>query len=272
MSATAFDESSLASIPRVTKGLVATPTVVAGVILALIFWLRSNDLDSIERQSINAPYILAKTAEHLQLTLYSTLIVLVVAIPCGILLSRPGSRRITPVALALANVGQAAPPIAVVILAAMVFGVGMRIAVFALALYAILPVLRNTITGLHHVDEAIIDAGRGMGLSARQVLLRIELPLAVPVILAGLRTALILNVGTATMAAFVSAGGLGDLIVSGVALQRTTVLVTGSVLVALLAVLVDWLGGLLQRALTPNLPQLPGHLPHSRSSSRLQGV
>ncbi len=223
--------------------------MVVAVLIGLTAWLRSIPLDSIERQSINLSYLLSKTAQHIELTVYSTLIVLAVAIPGGILLSRPRARRFSPVALAIANVGQAAPPIAVVILAAMIFSVGAKVAVFALAIYAILPVLRNTLIGLQQVDSAVMDAGRGMGLSPRQVLARIELPLAVPIIFAGLRTALVLNVGTATLGAFVSAGGLGDLIVSGVSQQRTSVLVTGSILVALLAVLVDWLTGIAQSLL-----------------------
>lgn len=223
--------------------------MVAAVLVGLTTWLRSRPLDSIERQSINLSYLLSKSGQHIELTLYSTLIVLAIAIPGGILLSRPRARRFSPIALAVANIGQAAPPIAVVILAAMIFSVGVRVAVFALAIYAILPVLRNTLIGLQRVDSAIMDAGRGMGLSPWQVLTKIELPLAVPIIFAGLRTALVLNVGTATMAAFVSAGGLGDLIVSGVSLQRTSVLVTGSVLVALLAVLIDWLTGVAQHLL-----------------------
>lgn len=231
-------------------GAVGTPLLVVAVLLALSGWLSSQQLDSIEIQSINLPYILDKSAQHIELTLYSTLIVVAVAIPGGVLLSRPRMKRLAPIALGAANVGQAAPSIAVIILAAMVFGVGMKVAVFALAIYALLPVLRNTIAGLQQVDPAIIDAGRGMGLSKWQILTRIELPLAVPIILTGLRTALVLNVGTATMAAFVNAGGLGDLIVSGVSLQRTTVLLTGSVLVALLALLIDWFGGIVQRALT----------------------
>lgn len=231
-------------------GTIGMPLFAAVVLVGLWSWLSSKELDSIEKQSLNLPHMLTKAGEHIELTFYSTLIVVAVAIPCGILLSRPRMKRLAPIALGAANVGQAAPSIAVIILAAMVFGVGLKIAVFALAIYAILPVLRNTIVGLQQVDPAIIDAGRGMGLSKAQILARIELPLAVPIILTGLRTALVLNVGTATMAAFINAGGLGELIVSGVSLQRTTVLVTGSALVALLALLIDWLVGILQRTLT----------------------
>jgi len=231
-------------------GTIGTPLFAAAVLVCLWLWTSSRELDSIEAQSLNLPYILSKTGEHIALTTYSTLIVVIVAIPAGILLSRPRMKKLAPIALGAANIGQAAPSIAVIILAAMLFGVGIEIAVFALAIYAILPVLRNTIVGLQQVDPAIIDAGRGMGFSKTQILMRVELPLAVPIILTGLRTALVLNVGTATMAAFVNAGGLGDLVTSGVALQRSMVLVTGSALVALLALLLDWMVGLVQRSLT----------------------
>lgn len=242
--------SDVQGLPSKRWGTIGTPLFVAIVLVGLWSWVSAQKLDSIEVQSLNLPYILTKVGEHIQLTAFSTLIVVVVAIPSGILLSRPRMKRLSLIALGVANVGQAAPSIAVIILAAMVFGVGMTIAVFALAIYAILPVLRNTIVGLQQVDPAIIDAGRGMGFSKTQILTRIELPLAVPIVLTGLRTALVLNVGTATMAAFINAGGLGELITSGVALQRTLVLVTGSVLVALLAILIDWFVGIVQRALT----------------------
>lgn len=243
-------ETGVTAPRRRNWGAYGTPLFAVVVLVILWVWISSRELDSIEVQSLNFPYIFAKVVEHIELTAYSTLIVVAVAIPAGIVLSRARMRRLAPIALGVANIGQAAPSIAVIILAAMVFGVGMRIAVFALAIYAILPVLRNTIVGLQQVDPSIIDAGRGMGLSKAQILMRVELPLAVPIILTGLRTALVLNVGTATMAAFVNAGGLGELVTSGVALQRTTVLVTGSVLVALLALLLDWTVGIVQRRLT----------------------
>jgi osmoprotectant transport system permease protein len=137
------------------------------------------------------------------------------------------------------------------VLLAILFGVGFSMAVVALVVYATLPVLRNTMVGIQHVDRAVVDAGRGMGMSARQVLLGIELPLAVPVMLAGIRVALILNVGVATLATYTNAGGLGSLIESGIVFNRTPVLLAGSVLVVALALLVDWIAGLVEHVFRP---------------------
>jgi osmoprotectant transport system permease protein len=124
-------------------------------------------------------------------------------------------------------------------------------AVLALALYSMLPVLRNTITGLEGVDPTLVEAGRGMGMSGTSVLLRIELPLAVPVIMSGVRTALVLVVGTATFATFINAGGLGAFITTGVTLFRYSILISGALLVALLALVVEWAGRLLEMVARP---------------------
>jgi osmoprotectant transport system permease protein len=151
----------------------------------------------------------------------------------------------------LGNIGLAVPSIGVLVLFAMAFGIGFRYAVAALVAYSALPVLRNVVVGLEQVDPALVEAGRGMGLSNLGVLQRVELPLAVPVILAGVRTALTFNVGSAALAALVNAGGLGVLIDRGIRLNRHSVLVTGSVLTAVLALLVDWMGQVLEAVLRP---------------------
>jgi osmoprotectant transport system permease protein len=122
-----------------------------------------------------------------------------------------------------------------------VTGLGFRTAVLALWAYSLLPVLRNTIAGLAAVDPAVVEAARGMGLSPTQVLLRVELPLCRPVIVAGIRTAAVVNVGTAALASFVGAGGLGDVIQVGISNQRDRILVVGATLTALLALAADWL-------------------------------
>ena len=187
----------------------------------------------------------------MELVAVSTVAVLLVALPLGVLLTRPGLRRISPPLLALANIGQAIPSIGVLVLLAVTVGIGFQKAIIALLLYSILPVLRNTIVGLDGVDRFLIDAGRGMGLSKMAVLWRVELPLAAPVMLAGIRVALILNVGTATLATFTNAGGLGSLIDIGITLDRIPILLTGSVLTAVLALTIDWLAGLAERVLRP---------------------
>jgi osmoprotectant transport system permease protein len=151
----------------------------------------------------------------------------------------------------VANAGQAAPAIGLIVLLAMWVGFGFKTAVLALALYAILPVLQNTIVGLNQVDRNLVEAGRGMGMSSLAVLFKVELPLAVPVMAAGIRTALVLLVGTATLATFINAGGLGSLIVTGITLFRYPILVSGAVLVALLALAVDWAGHVIEELVRP---------------------
>lgn len=228
-----------------------TPLLVGLACLALYLYIGGRELDSIEQRTVNAEYITTRLVEHLKLTAVSTFFVIIIAIPLGIVLTRPFGRRITPLFLALANMGQSVPSIGVLVLLALIYTIGFRVAVIALVIYAILPVLRNTMVGLQQVNRSIIEAGRGMGMTKLGVLLRLELPLAVPVILAGVRTALIINVGTATLATFIDAGGLGDIINSGIVNNRDPVLITGSVLTAALALLVDWLAGITEDVLRP---------------------
>jgi osmoprotectant transport system permease protein len=133
----------------------------------------------------------------------------------------------------------------------LIFGIGFKIALISIVAYAVLPVLRNTIVGINEVNPAMVEAAEGMGMGRWAVLFRIELPLAVPVIAAGVRIALVLVVAVATLATFVNAGGLGDILVTGIKLQRVSVLVVGTVLAVTLALLADWLGGVIEDLLTP---------------------
>lgn len=234
-----------------TLGVLVTPLVLVASLAALFWYLGRQQLDDIELRSINATTILTHLWEHVALVAVSSVLVIVIAVPLGVLLTRPGLRFVTAPLLGLANVGQAIPSIGILVLLAVTVGIGFDMAVLALVLVAVLPVLRNTMVGLSTVDSALIDAARGMGLSPTTVLFRVELPLAVPVILAGIRIALILNVSSATLATFTNAGGLGTLIATGVTLNRLPILITGSVLTAVLALAVDWLAGLAERALRP---------------------
>lgn len=227
------------------------PALLATICLTLYLWVRSLQLDSIERRSLNAQVLTRLIIQHVELTVVAAVMVIAVAVPLGVLLTRHFARRLTTPIVNVANIGQAVPSIGVLVLLAIVWGLGFWPAVCAFALYSILPVLRNTMVGLAQIDPAIIEAGRGMGMSGPAVLLRIEMPLAVPVILAGIRTALVILVGTATLATFVGAGGLGQLIVTGNNLGRTPVLITGGVLSAVLALFVDWLAGMAEEFLRP---------------------
>ena len=171
--------------------------------------------------------------------------------PLGVLLTRPFARWVKPVGLGLGNLGQAIPSIGLIVLLALWLGIGFGTAVIALVAYATLPILRNTIVGLDGVDPALKEAARGMGMSRLGVLRRVELPLAVPVILAGVRIALVLTVATATLATFIDAGGLGGGLVAGIKLNRPTLSLTYGVLAAVLALSADWLGGIAEDVLRP---------------------
>lgn len=227
------------------------PIIVVVALAVLLLWLSTIELDSIEQRTLNWNYITLRVGEHLSLTVVASALVAVLAIPTGILLSRTRSRVLRATILGIANVGQATPAVGVVILLAIVWQTGYTTALVALVIYAFLPVLRNTMIGLQQVDANVRESARGMGMTPNQVLLRIELPLAQPVILAGLRTSLVFCVGVATIATFINAGGLGDMIVNGLKLQRFPVLIVGAVLVACIALLIDWIAGLAEDLLKP---------------------
>jgi len=233
------------------KGLLFQPIAILVVLAGFAVWLATADLTPTERTTLNPADILALTGQHLVLTLQSTVLVLVIGIPLGVVLTRGPLRRASPYVLAVANFGQAAPAVGLIVLLAAWLGLNSSSAVIALVLYAILPVLRNTIIGIESVDANLVEAGRGMGMSAFSVLMRVELPLAVPIMLSGIRTALVLLVGTASLATFVGAGGLGLLITTGVKLFLPSVLVSGALLVALLALTIDWLGRVVETVARP---------------------
>lgn len=227
------------------------PVVLAGSLVALYAYVQGQVLDDIESRELTQDNLVRLVGEHLELVAVSSIVVVVLAIPIGVMLTRPGIRGASAVLLPIANFGQAIPSIGVLTLFAIWFSVGFKYAVIALVLVSFLSVLRNTMVGIDGVDSAYIDAARGMGLSKTAVLFRVELPLAVPVILAGIRVALILNVGSAALATYTNAGGLGDLIDIGITLQRDPILITGGVLTACLALSIDWVAGLAERLLRP---------------------
>lgn len=232
--------------------MLVQPLVVVALVVSVLGWALTSNLDTIEAAQLTSANILDLTGQHVLITLVVTAIVLAVGVPLGVLVTRPWARWLAPVVVGIANVGQAAPAVGLLVLFYLLTGVaGFWTGVLPIALYALLPVLRNTILGLTEVDPSLTEAGRGCGMSGAAVLRRIELPLAVPYILAGLRTALVLAVGTATLAFLVSGGGLGILIDTGYKLNRTSVLVVGAVLAVALALLVDWIGSVAETLLSP---------------------
>lgn len=189
--------------------------------------------------------------QHLVLTAVSVTLAALVGIPLGILITRWTAAA--PPVLAAAGVIQTVPGLA--LLAFMIpvpgLGLGTRSAVLALSLYALLPIVRNTWTGLRSVDAGVLEAARGMGMRPRQILTMVELPLAIPTIMAGIRTSAVITVGVATLAAFIGAGGLGEPILTGLYLNDNVLILAGAVPAAVLAVLVDQALGLMEGLLAP---------------------
>ncbi|MCX4584941.1 MULTISPECIES: ABC transporter permease [Streptomyces] len=238
--------------PRITwQKLVTLPAFVAVVLGATALYLRTTELDSIARNALADGAVRTALLQQTELVAISTFFVLIIAIPLGIALTRGVLRRAAPLFVAVANIGQATPALGLLALLVIWLGIGQRAALVGIVAFAVLPVLSNTVAGLRATDPALVEAARGIGMSPLLVLFRVELPLAVPLILAGVRTALVLNVGTATLATFGGGGGLGDLISSGITNQRMPVLVLGSVLTVAMALIVDWLGMLVELLLRP---------------------
>ncbi|MDG4666593.1 ABC transporter permease [Mycobacterium sp. 236(2023)] len=237
--------SAPATTPAERARLFIQPVLVLVVAAAVIFWAFNRELTATQQENINPGNVTTLIWQHLLLTATVTAIVLAIGIPLGVLVTRPRAKVLRPIVVGIANIGQAAPAIGLLVLLFLFTAkTGFWIGVLPIALYSLLPVLSSTILGIDQVDRALIDAGLGQGMSRQALLLRVELPLAVPYILAGLRTSLVLAVGTATLSFLVNAGGLGILIDTGYKLQDNVTLILGSVLAVCLALLVDWLGGL----------------------------
>lgn len=236
---------------RVASHLVR-PIVVGIVLLVLYLFVSNYQADSIEQRYLNSAEISAEFTQHLALFVTATVITILIAVPLGILLTRERTRWLRPVGLGLGNMGLAIPSIGLLVLLALWFSIGFWTVVWGLVAYAALPIIRNTMVGLEAVDRNIIDAARGMGMSKAAVLGRVELPLAVPVILAGIRNALVLTSATATLGTFIGAGSFGTGIVLGIKLNRPVVALTFGVLASCLALLADWFGGVCEDVLRPS--------------------
>lgn len=197
-----------------------------------------------------APEILQHTLEHLFLVGVAIGVAIVIGIPLGILITRQTQLR-QPI-LGIANVLQTIPSLALfglLIPVPVIGGIGVVPAIVALTLYSLLPIIRNTYTGITGVDPAIREAGRGMGMTDRELLLQVEIPLAVGVILAGVRVATVIAIGIATIAAAIGAGGLGVFIFRGIAVVNNQLILAGAVPAAVIALLADLLIGLLEKRL-----------------------
>ncbi|MGC4933833.1 ABC transporter permease [Gordonia sp. DT30] len=231
--------------------VIFEPVVFLVIGIGYFSWYATTTFTDTEQTSLAWPTLQTTILDHIKLALTAAVIVIVIAIPLGIVLTRPSMRWLNPIAVNIANIGQAAPAVGLLVLFTFWLGTGFKTAVIGLVVYAVLPILQNTIVGLRQVDQRTIEASRGIGYSAFRTLVQVELPLAVPVILNGVRTALVILVGTATLSTFIGATSLGTLITTGVTLFLPKLLISGAILVGLLAMVIDWLGRIVELVATP---------------------
>ncbi|MBE0416777.1 MAG: ABC transporter permease [Coriobacteriia bacterium] len=191
------------------------------------------------------------TMQHLRLVGISSGLTLLVGIPLGMWVTRPSGADFREIVSAAVDFGQTFPPVAVLALMMPILGFGLWPAVVALFLYGMFPVVSNTVAGLEAVPRTVIDAARGMGMDRARILFTVEMPLAARIIMAGVRTSVVINIGTATVAAAVGAGGLGDPIIGGISVQNMAYVLQGATAAALLAVVADGLLAGAERLLTP---------------------
>ncbi len=223
--------------------------VAAVVALLLASWLWLDGL--LPGMWQQAPLVEYLLWWHLYLVAVSGAIAVVVGLTAGLVLSRPGMRAHANVAMQLLNIGNTVPTLAVLALAMSVFGIGSTAAIIALAVHSLLPVARNTFAGLVAVPPALVEAAAGMGMTEGQILRRVEIPNALPAILAGIRTAMVINAGTAPLAFLIGGGGLGELIFAGIDLFDPAMMLAGAIPSSLLAIGLGGLVGWLAKLMTP---------------------
>lgn len=195
----------------------------------------------------NQGSLLSLTLQHLRTVGLATIASTLLAVSLGIFVTRPAGAEFLPLSRSLVNIGQTFPPIAVLAIAVPLVGFGEQPTFIALFLYGLLPIFENTLTGLTQVPAQSLEAARGMGMNARQRLVQVELPLAFPIILAGIRLSVIISLGTATIGSTVAAKGLGEVIIAGLQSNNVAFILQGGLVVALLAVLIHDGLGLVER-------------------------
>ncbi|MEL0237809.1 MAG: ABC transporter permease [Aquiluna sp.] len=231
--------------------LIVSPIFALGLaIIGTAVWLYS-DIDDTTAAILSPEKLQRQLGETILLGFASSFLVIIIASPLGILVTRKGFPRLKNFLVDTLGLAQALPAYGLIVIFFSWMGAGINTVILALATFSLLPVLRNTIVGLEQVDKNVIDAGRGMGYTTRQILLKIELPLSVEVIIAGIRTAIVINVGMSALAFLVGGGGLGETINSGLKLDRGPAILIGAVFVAILALVFDFLSALAQKYLKP---------------------
>ena len=193
--------------------------------------------------------LISKTIEHFYISIIALLIAIVVAVPLGILLSK--TTRTANVVLTIAGVLQTIPTLAVLAIMIPIFGVGKTPAIVALFIYVLLPILNNTVLGVKNIDKNVIQAGQSMGMTKMQLMKDVELPLALPLIISGIRLSSVYVISWATLASYVGAGGLGDLVFNGLNLYQPPMIISAAILVTLLALIVDFLLSLVEKWVVP---------------------
>lgn len=193
--------------------------------------------------------LISKTVEHFYISIIALLIAIVIAVPLGILLSK--MKRTSNIVLTIAGVLQTIPTLAVLAVMIPIFGVGKLPAIVALFIYVLLPILNNTVLGVQNIDDNIKEAGTSMGMTRFQLMKDIELPLALPLILGGIRLSSVYVISWATLASYVGAGGLGDFVFNGLNLYDPLMIISAAVLVTALALFVDFLLSIVERWAVP---------------------
>lgn len=199
----------------------------------------------------NGMYLLSQFFRQLLMTSYGVVFAIMVAVPLGFFIAH--KRKTSGFILGLANIIQTVPNLALLSVVMLVMGLGPNLVVFTIFLYSILPILRNTYTGVISVDDTMVDVGKGMGMTPWQVIYKVELPLALSVIMGGIRNAFITGIGISTIGTFVGAGGLGDVLQRGVnASDGTSIIIAAVIPISLMSILADWLLGLIEKRLDPS--------------------
>lgn len=225
------------------------PIVAGAVVLAVTWWLWSSGMaEEIMAYKSDIAYL---SVQHVELVAWAGALAILIAVPVGVLLSRASLRRAADAAMQLFNIGSTVPTLAILALSMSLLGIGTVPAVFGLWAATLLPIVHNTYSGLKAVPPHLVEAATGMGMTPLQVLWRVELPNALYVIFGGIRTALAICIGSAPLVFLIGAGGLGELIFTGIALDELPMMLAGAIPTALLAVGVDFLLGQAQYHLIP---------------------
>ncbi|MBC1545749.1 ABC transporter permease [Listeria sp. FSL L7-1435] len=204
----------------------------------------------IDYYQTNGNYVMEEFWRHFLMSAYGVIFAAIIAIPLGVYIAR--KKRLASWVIQIANIIQTIPALALLAVLMLIMGLGTNTVVLSLFLYSLLPILKNTYTGIRNVDGALLESGEAMGMTKWQVLRLIEMPLALSVIMAGIRNALVIAIGVAAIGTFVGAGGLGDIIVRGTnATNGTAIILAGAIPTAVMAILADVLLGWVERTLNP---------------------